>query len=76
MRQDLVKNVPGSLLQYVTVLLKNAIVITKCDNFLTKYDSFCKMQRLLQIATVQTYYPLFKNCKKHFTRITYSPNTR
>ena len=27
--------------------------ITKCDNFITKWDSYYKMRRLLQIATVQ-----------------------
>ena len=41
------------LLQNVTVLLQDAIVITKCDNFITKWDSYHKMQRLLEIATVQ-----------------------
>ena len=41
------------LLQNVTVLLQDAIVITKCNNFITKWDSYYKMQRLLEIATVQ-----------------------
>ena len=41
------------LLQNVTVLLQDAIVITKCDNFITKWDSYYKTQRLLEIATVQ-----------------------
>ena len=33
-------------------LLQNAIVIKNCDNFITKCNSYYKMQRLLQIATV------------------------
>ena len=28
--------------------------ITKCDDFITKYDSYYKMRRLLQIATVHS----------------------
>ena len=28
--------------------------ITNCDNFVKKFDSYYKMRRLLQIATVQT----------------------
>ena len=31
--------------------LQNATVITKCDNFITKCNSYYEMQRLLQIAT-------------------------
>ena len=43
-----------SLLQNATaILLQNATVITKWDNFITKCDSYYKMQRLLQIATIQ-----------------------
>ena len=41
-----------NLLQNATVLLQNATVITKCDDFMTKRGSYYKMQRLLQIATV------------------------
>ena len=37
----------------MTVLLQNATVITNCDNCITKCDSYYKMRRLLQIATVQ-----------------------
>ena len=44
MRRSLLQNTSGFLLQNVTV-------ITKCNNFITKSDSFYKMQRLLQIAT-------------------------
>ena len=51
---SLLQNAPGFLLQNTTVLLQNAMVITKCDDFITKHDSYYKMRRLLQIATVQT----------------------
>ena len=44
-----------SLLQNASrFLLQNATVITKCDDFITKYDSYYKMRRLLQIATVHS----------------------
>ena len=33
----------GFLLKIATVLLKNAIVITNCDDFITKFDSYYKM---------------------------------
>ena len=33
-------------------LLQNATVIKNCDNFITKCDSYYKMRRLLQSATV------------------------
>ena len=36
----------------VTVLLQNATVATNCDDFITKCDSYYKMWRSLQIATV------------------------
>ena len=55
MRQILLQNALGFLLQNVTVLLQNATVVTKCDDFITKCDSYCKMRRLLQFATVQTF---------------------
>ena len=42
-------------LQNVTVLLQNATVITNCGNFITKCDSYYKMWRLVQIATVYTW---------------------
>ena len=32
----LLKNATGFLLQNVTVLLQNAIVLTNCDDFITK----------------------------------------
>ena len=45
-----------SLLQKASgFLLQNATVITKCDNFITKCDSYYKMRRLLQITTVNIY---------------------
>ena len=49
----LLQNASGFLLQNETVLLQNATVITKCDDFITKCDSYYKMQRLLQIAAVR-----------------------
>ena len=41
------------LLQNATILFQNATVIINCDNFITKRDSYFKMQYLLQIATIQ-----------------------
>ena len=52
MRQKLLQNTSGFLLQNATVLFQNATVITNRDDFITKCDNYCKMQRLLQIATV------------------------
>ena len=40
------------LLQNASILLENATVITKCVNFITKYDSCYQMCRLLQNAFV------------------------
>ena len=34
---------------------QNATVITNCDDFITKCDSYYKMRRLLQNATVHTF---------------------
>ena len=51
MRRSLLQNTSGFLLQNGTVLLQNATVITKCNYFIIKSDSFYKMRRLLQIAT-------------------------
>ena len=48
----LLQNASGLLLQNATILLKNAIVITNCDNFFTKSDNYYKMRGLLQIAMV------------------------
>ena len=36
-------------LQNATVLLQNAVVITKCDSSITKCYSYYKMRRLLQM---------------------------
>ena len=47
------QNASGFLFQNATVLLQNATVITYCDDFTTKCNSYYKMQRLLQIETVQ-----------------------
>ena len=41
------------LLQNAAVLLQNTTVVAICNNFITKCDSYYKMQRLLQIVTVQ-----------------------
>ena len=49
----LLRNALGFLLQNVTVLLQNATVFTNYNDFITKCNSYYKMQRLLQIATVQ-----------------------
>ena len=38
------------------ILLQNATVITNCNDFITKCDSYYKMWLLLQIATEQTLY--------------------
>ena len=53
--RSLLQKVSGFLLQNVTVLLQNATVITNCDDFTIRCDSYYKMQRLLQIATVHSY---------------------
>ena len=55
MRQKLWQNASGVLLQNVTVLLQNPSVITKCVDFITKFDSYCKMRRLLQNAPFHFY---------------------
>ena len=44
MRQILLQNATA-------ILLQNATVITNCDDFITKCDSYYKMRRLLKIAT-------------------------
>ena len=51
---SLIQNASGFLLQNATILLQNAADITNCDNFISKCDSYYKMRRLLQIATVHT----------------------
>ena len=38
--RSLLQNVSGFLLQNVTNLLKNATAITKCNNFITKFDCY------------------------------------
>ena len=53
MRLILLQNASDILLQNATVLLQNVTVITNCDDFIMKYDSYYKMRRLLQIVTVQ-----------------------
>ena len=51
--RSLLQNASGFLLKNATVLLQNATVITNFDDLVIKCDSYYKMQRLLQIATVQ-----------------------
>ena len=53
MQQILLQYVTAILLQNATVLLQNGTAIAKCDDFIGKSDSYYKMRRLLQIATVQ-----------------------
>ena len=54
---DIITKSEKSLLQNASAfLLQNATVIANCDDFITKYASYYKMRRLLQIATVQTLY--------------------
>ena len=51
--RSLLQNALGFLLQNATFSLQNATAITNCNDFITKCDSYYKIQRLLQIATVQ-----------------------
>ena len=64
----LLQNATGFLLQNATVLLQNVIVITNCDHFLTKCDSYYKIRRLLQIATVQLSYSKL-NSQTHLCKL-------
>ena len=54
MRQTLLQNVTAILLQNATEVYYKIrqFFTTKCDSFMTKYDSYYKMWRLLQIAKV------------------------
>ena len=55
------------MLQNAIVLLQNVTVITNCDDFITKCNSYYKMRRLWQIATVHTDFfqiTCFKESKK------------
>ena len=52
--RSLFKNASAFLLQNARVLLQNAPDIINCDDFITNCESYYKMRRLLQIATVQT----------------------
>ena len=54
MRQKLIAKFDRFFIIKCDSLLQNATVTTKCDNFITKCDSYYKMRRLLQITTVQT----------------------
>ena len=50
----LFQNASGFLLQIATFLSLNATVITNCNDFITKCDSYNKIRRLLQIARVHS----------------------
>ena len=52
--QNLLQNATVYYKMLQDFLLQNATVITKYDDFITKCDSYNKMRRLLQIATVQS----------------------
>ena len=67
MQQKFIKKCIRFLLQNATVLLQNATVITNIDDFITKCDSYYKMLRLLQIATVQRLYQSF--VREHATNL-------
>ena len=49
--RSLLQNTLRFSLQNPTVLLQNATGFTKCDDFITKCDSYYKMRRLIQVAT-------------------------
>ena len=51
--KSLLQNTSDFLVQNATALLQNATVVTSWDDFITKCNSYYKMRRLLQIATVQ-----------------------
>ena len=51
-RQKFITKCVRFLLQNVTVVIQNEIVITNCDDFIAKFDRYYKMRRLLQIAAV------------------------
>ena len=51
MRQSLLQNASGFLSQNATGLLENAIVITNCDDFIAKRDSYYKLRQ--QIVNTQ-----------------------
>ena len=51
--RSLLQNASGFLLQNVSFITKGDD-ITNYDDFIIKCDSYYKMRRLLQIATVQT----------------------
>ena len=50
---SLSQNASDFLLHNAIVLLQIATVMTKCVHFITKCDSYYKLQRLLQNASVQ-----------------------
>ena len=42
--------------------IKCGSIITKCVDFVTKFDSYCKMEHLLQNASVQMSYASCNKC--------------
>ena len=63
----LLQNALGFLLQNATVLLQTVTVISKCVDFITKCDSYYKMRRLLQNASVHTDFAQMFISMRHFT---------
>ena len=55
---DIIIKCDKSLLQNVSssFLLQNATVITKCNTFIKKWDSYYKMQSLMQIAKMHVFF--------------------
>ena len=52
--KSLLQNASAFLLQNATVLLETTTVITKYADFITGCNSYCKLARLLQNASVQS----------------------
>ena len=49
-------------------LLPNAMVITNCNNFVTKCDSYYEMRRLLQIAAVHSKSKYIEKTRMHIVK--------
>ena len=56
-------------MHFATVLLQNNAVFTNWNDCITKCDSYYKMRRLVQIATVQNAYVLNSNFLVFFFKI-------
>ena len=55
----LLQNVSSVLLQNELVLLQNATAITKYDDIIRKWDTYYKIRRLLQNASVHNLITIF-----------------